>query len=41
MSARGCAPTILRARGRRLAKLVRPDGAIVGYDLARGGSPPL
>jgi hypothetical protein len=35
MSAPGCALTIVRARGRRLAKLARPDGAIVGYDLAR------
>ena len=27
--------TVLRARGRRLAKLVRPDGSTVSYDLAR------
>ena len=29
------AVTIISARGRRLAKLVRPGGAIEGYDLAR------
>lgn len=27
--------TVLRARGRRLAKLVQADGAIVGYDSAK------
>ena len=27
--------TVLRARGRRLAKLVHPDGAVDGYDSAR------
>lgn len=27
--------TLLRARGRRLAKLVQPDGSIIGYDRAR------
>ena len=27
--------TVLRARGRRLAKLIRPDGIIEGYDAAR------
>jgi hypothetical protein len=27
--------TVIRARGRRLAKLIEPDGTIVGYDSAR------
>jgi hypothetical protein len=31
----GCTLTVLRARGRRLAKLVRADGSTVGYDLVR------
>jgi len=35
MSAPGCALSNVRARGRRPAEPVRPDGAIVGYDLAR------
>jgi hypothetical protein len=30
-----CAITILRARGRRLAKLIRPGGCIIDYDDAR------
>jgi hypothetical protein len=30
-----CAITVLHARGRRLAKLLRPDGRIIGYDEAR------
>ena len=30
-----CAITVVRTHGRRLAKLIRPDGTIEGYDLAR------
>ena len=28
----GCGVTVLRARGRRLCKVVRPDGEVVDYD---------
>jgi hypothetical protein len=35
MNAPGCALSIVRARGRRPAKPVRPDRVVSGYDLAR------
>jgi hypothetical protein len=35
MTSPDCAVTILRARGRRLAKLIQPDGRIIGYDNAK------
>ena len=35
LSLPGCGATVLRAHGRRLCKLVRPDGEMVPYDAAR------
>ena len=34
-----CAITVLHARGRRLAKLIHPDGSIIGYDDASTSMP--
>jgi len=31
----GCALTVVRARGRRLCKVIRLDGEVIGYDRAR------